>query len=95
MATGWREETCVTAHDHRECVATHYSERNPKPLPRRFKEKSEPAATLATNPVSRDVVRSPPLERDQRERLKQGSASEHSHQRPSSGHDAARALIAE
>ena len=26
----------MTAHDHRECVATHYPERNPKPLPRRL-----------------------------------------------------------
>ena len=48
----------MTAHDHRECVATHYPERNPKPLPRRFKEQSEPVATVATNPVCVAVVRS-------------------------------------
>ena len=58
MAIGWSEEECVTAHDHRECVATHDSERNPKPLPRRLKEESEPAATVATYPVRVAVVRS-------------------------------------
>ena len=59
MATGWREETCVTARDHRERVATHYSERNPKPLPRRFKEQSEHATTRVTEPNSAKMVRSP------------------------------------